>query len=345
MIRESRDRIGLRAGAIAGAAAALVLGLGAAAGALAEPQGRSWLDKAAAMRSGAQNAAWNRVGAPVPAAPRREGAESATDALRCRDGARRPTFAPDRAVADAGWTLFGAAQVFGRTTVVKARSAVDGMCRPLGYQVFVFYDGQFAGTLSPVPMDARTDGAETDVSLVAEDRIVAEFARYTPNDALCCPSARCRVTYTLEHAADATRVLATDIVMERADSAGAPGSISDSPLPPPDTAWGKMTGSVTLAQGVEAPPNSTLRITLRNLSQPDNRDAVIAERALACCDEGRMRFELEYDPLLIEDEDEYAVFARVSVDGELVLSTGYPERVITAGRPKQIDLVLERVPK
>ncbi|MFN0151544.1 MAG: LppP/LprE family lipoprotein [bacterium] len=346
MIRGERRRVQMQVGVV-GAALAITVVLGAAefASAQSSPAPRSWLDKATTMRNGAQNAAWNRAGAPVPPVPRRDGAASAADAVRCRETARRPMLAPDRAVSEAGWTLFGAAQVYGRTTVVKARSAVDGMCRPLGYQVFVFHDGKFAGTLSPIPMDARTDGAETIVRVLSEEEIVAEFARYAPDDALCCPSATSRVTYTIERTGDAARVLATEAVTERADAAAASGEETDSPLPPPDTAWGKIAGTIVLGEGIEAPPDAILRITVRNLSQPDNRDAVVAERVLACCDEGRTRFELEYDPLLIEDEDEYAIFARVTVGSELILSTGFPERVISGGRPRRVDLVLARVPR
>jgi hypothetical protein len=62
------------------------------------------------------------------------------------------------------------------------------MCRPYGYQFFVFADGIFAGTLSPVVMDSRTDGAASAVRLESPDRITADFLRYTATDPLCCAS-------------------------------------------------------------------------------------------------------------------------------------------------------------
>jgi len=64
---------------------------------------------------------------------------------------------------------------------------VDGMCRPLAYQIFVFADGRFAGTLSPVPMNSRTDGAAQTPELFGSTVRVA-YSRYAPSDPLCCPS-------------------------------------------------------------------------------------------------------------------------------------------------------------
>ena len=74
--------------------------------------------------------------------------------------------------------LYGSVQSYGLTRVVTAMSGVDGMCRPLGYQAFIYWEGRYAGTLSPTPMNSRTDGAITNIRLVSGTRIFAEFARY-----------------------------------------------------------------------------------------------------------------------------------------------------------------------
>jgi len=60
----------------------------------------------------------------------------------------------------------------------SGESAFDGMCRPLGYQFFVFSGGRFAGTLSPHPMDSRTDGAAQIPPLVSARELAAAFSRY-----------------------------------------------------------------------------------------------------------------------------------------------------------------------
>lgn len=48
--------------------------------------------------------------------------------------------------------------------------------------------GVFAGTLSPEPMDSRTDGAVGRVTLQGGNRLTAEYERYSATDPLCCPS-------------------------------------------------------------------------------------------------------------------------------------------------------------
>jgi hypothetical protein len=77
-------------------------------------------------------------------------------------------------------------------------AAADGMCRPMSYQAFVFSNGSFVGTLSPVPMDSRTDGALSTFRLLDASRVQAEFARYTESDPLCCPSRISTVDYSVK---------------------------------------------------------------------------------------------------------------------------------------------------
>jgi hypothetical protein len=101
-------------------------------------------------------------------------------------------------VADAGWAPFGPAPRESGTVVILGMTAVDGMCRPLGFQAFMFVDGHFAGTLSPVPMDSRTDGVESRIELTGPADLTVEFSRYAATDPLCCPSGLSRVTYRIE---------------------------------------------------------------------------------------------------------------------------------------------------
>ena len=121
--------------------------------------------------------AWNQQGAAVPRPPAMQGEPLTTG--RCADQARPPETPADRSVVAAGWTLVGPLQVFGETSIVLGATTADGMCRPLGFQAFVFVRGRFAGTVSPQPMDARTDGSATTVRLVSRDRVMAEYLQGT----------------------------------------------------------------------------------------------------------------------------------------------------------------------
>lgn len=146
----------------------------------------SWLDESAP-------ASWNEPGMEIPVAPAREGGSA-----RCRQSARLPQSAGERAVVDRGWNLVGASHEGSRVVVLMGTANYDGMCRWWQYQAFVFVDGVFAGTLSPQPMDSRTDGALNEVSIQANDRLTAQYERYTDADPLCCPSRIATVEFEVD---------------------------------------------------------------------------------------------------------------------------------------------------
>ncbi len=149
---------------------------------------KSWLDP-----EKPQN--WNQAGASIPKAPIIEGGGNLA---QCQEVGRKPSNSVDQALLQAGWTLFGAIQVYGNTSVRSAMANADGMCRPFAYQTFVFVEDQFAGTLSPSVMDARTEGSLKQAYLSGETSLFAEFNRYDEKDALCCPSRTSNVSYTIE---------------------------------------------------------------------------------------------------------------------------------------------------
>ncbi|NJL43354.1 MAG: LppP/LprE family lipoprotein, partial [Pseudanabaena sp. SU_2_4] len=96
-----------------------------------------------------------------------------------------------------GWKLYGSVQSYDLTQVVTATSSFDGMCRPIQYQAFVYWEGRYAGTLSPVSMDSRTDGALSDIHLTSATNLSTEFYRYRESDPLCCPSGISTVLFNL----------------------------------------------------------------------------------------------------------------------------------------------------
>lgn len=168
--------------------AAITLGLAGSLGWLPEgarAQG-GWLDESAP-------ASWNEPGMGIPVAPARE-----TGSARCRQSARPPQSAEERAVVDRGWDLVGAPHEGSGMVVLMGTANYDGMCRWWEYQAFVFVDGVFAGTLSPQPMDSRTDGALNGVSVQANDRLTAQYERYTDADPLCCPTRTTTVEFEIE---------------------------------------------------------------------------------------------------------------------------------------------------
>jgi hypothetical protein len=157
----------------------MVLGLAATA----QADG-SWLDQ--------PPQGWNQPGQAVPAAP--SGFYGA-DAM-CVAQERPPETAQDQALVSAGWHhLIDAYQGGWGVMLVGGSAGYDGMCRPNGYQFFVFMNGQFAGTLSPDVMDARSDGSGQVQWMYGPSNIAASFVHYLPEDPLCCPSGGSVIVY------------------------------------------------------------------------------------------------------------------------------------------------------
>jgi len=117
---------------------------------------------------------------------------------QCGKFVRQPTLAADKLLAKYGWTLVGAAQVYGKTTVVTTASGFDGMCRPRELIARVFVGNRVAGTLSPGPTDSRTDGSLVNVKMTSETTLTAEYVRYRASDALCCPYKTEAVTFVIK---------------------------------------------------------------------------------------------------------------------------------------------------
>lgn len=149
----------------------------------------SWLDRPLTS--------WNRVDGSFPKLPRPTTDNSAID-KRCLLQVRPPTSPAEQALVRQGWKLYGSVQSYGLTQVVTATSSFDGMCRPIQYHAFVYWEGRYAGTLSPVPMDSRTDGALSDIRLTSTTSLSAEFNRYRQSDPLCCPSGISTVLFDLK---------------------------------------------------------------------------------------------------------------------------------------------------
>lgn len=172
----------------------------------------SWLDRPLTN--------WNVVDARLPKAPV-GAARGGNDANESREAlAKRCDLTFDRAtpearaIADAGWVPFlhfDQKLQQGDVTILDGMAGADGMCRPLDFHVFVFVGGRFAGTLSPAPMSSRLDGVASVVRLPQPNTITAEFQRYTSTDALCCPSSRVAVTYTIDRAGKAPLVTPTGV--------------------------------------------------------------------------------------------------------------------------------------
>jgi hypothetical protein len=150
-----------------------------------------WLD--------AEPKQWNKPGAGIPRARKSFGDFDDEFTKQCRSSIRANTeLADERAVAAKGWQIFHVERnVQSGESVVSALQDFDGMCRPMRYQDFVFVNGTYAGTLSPVLMDSRTDGSSSRVAFPSPGKLTTEFLRYAIRDPLCCPSRISEVAFEI----------------------------------------------------------------------------------------------------------------------------------------------------
>jgi hypothetical protein len=164
----------------------------------------SWLDRPLSP--------WNVSGSPMPKATR--GEESRANVMKRCDLKPLGSTAGERALADAGWIPyynFDQQLRLDDLEIVGGMTAADGMCRPVGYNLFVFVGGHFAGTLSPAPMTSRLDSSSGAVRIAGKDVITVDFVRYTSTDPLCCPSSHVAVRYKIDRSVPSAVVVPTEI--------------------------------------------------------------------------------------------------------------------------------------
>lgn len=279
----------------------------------------SWLDRPLNT--------WNNGSGTVPNAPRTLVAISA----QCQSQVRQPDSIADRSVTRAGWSLFGAAQTYGQVAVVNAMAGTDGMCRPSLYNTFVFVNGRYAGSLSPTTMESRSDGSLSQATLTGIDSITAEFARYRSSDALCCPSQKSIVTYSIT-AGNRTLVRANDVTtIQTCDSDGGGVSTQDN----------VVSGTVTYRQRIALPATAALTVKLVDVSRADASATTIVEQRIDTAGKQvPFSFDMAYDRTRIVERNRYAVQAEIRDNGRLIYITDTSYPVITQGNPKNVEIVL-----
>lgn len=278
----------------------------------------SWLDRP--LRN------WNTGDGVVPNAPR----TLAPIEGNCRDQIRTPESVADRAVTRAGWQLFGASHNYSPVTVVMAMASVDGMCRPNQYNAFVFVNNRFAGTLSPDPVSSRTDGAFGKIQLF-KDAMTAEFARYTSNDPLCCPSQTSMVSYSVSTGARA--LVKADNVSTDENCRKDEGGI--------ETQDNVVSGTVTYRQRSALPQTAVLIVKIVDVSLADASSTVIAEQRIETAGKQvPISFDMAYDRKKIVDRNRYAVQAEIRDGGRLLFITDTSHPVITQGNPRNVDITV-----
>ena len=118
--------------------------------------------------------------------------------------------------------------------------------------------------------------------------------------------------------------------------------ISEAPPCPPDCA-ASVTGTLTYRERVSLPPDAVASVRLEDVSLADAPSVVIAERVIANPGQVPIRFEIGYDPALIDERRDYAVQATIARGGELLFVNDTVYSVLTWGNPSDVEMVLVSV--
>jgi copper homeostasis protein (lipoprotein) len=106
---------------------------------------------------------------------------------------------------------------------------------------------------------------------------------------------------------------------------------------------GTVTGTAVLGETLALPPGVVFEATLEDISRVDVAADVIAGARIEDAGNPPYGFVLSFDPARIVPSRRYAVRARVSLAGRLLLTSDQVYPVITGGHPTAIEITLRRV--
>ena len=101
-----------------------------------------------------------------------------------------------------------------------------------------------------------------------------------------------------------------------------------------------VTGTVTSPQSVALPPDAVLHVKLLNIFMQGGPATTVAEQIIPNPGKMPIRFDIAYDPALIEPQNFYAVQARITVGDEIRWMNDASHAVITHGNPREVEIVL-----
>ena len=107
----------------------------------------------------------------------------------------------------------------------------------------------------------------------------------------------------------------------------------------------RVTGSLTYVQRVALPPNAVAHVLLSVLSRSGAPASLINEATITDLGQVPIPFEMYYRRDTIDPHNTYALQARIVVDGKTWFENRQPVPVITNGVLRDVQLVLDMVPR
>ncbi|RIL08099.1 MAG: hypothetical protein DCC71_00445 [Proteobacteria bacterium] len=104
-----------------------------------------------------------------------------------------------------------------------------------------------------------------------------------------------------------------------------------------------LTGTLVYREPIALPPSARVEIQLVELRDDGEQEPLVAERLMDQPGPPPIAFSLPYDPRSIDASRTYALRARIRADGELWFASPFDVRVLTAGNPSRVEILLDRV--
>ena len=103
-----------------------------------------------------------------------------------------------------------------------------------------------------------------------------------------------------------------------------------------------LTGEVAYRERIALPPNAVLTVRLTDVSLADAPGAVVAEQKIEPAGQVPIKFELRYDPAVVQPKMNYALQARITVDDKLWFTTDQ-RYAVDPLKPEPAKLLLKMV--
>jgi len=102
-----------------------------------------------------------------------------------------------------------------------------------------------------------------------------------------------------------------------------------------------VSGQLHYPENFLLPANAIVTVSLTDVSPFQDSDATLIDRQILATDQRPVLFELAYDPAKISDRNLYAIQARVTSSGRVILTNASAYLVITQSHPTRVEVYVE----
>ncbi|MGB3573449.1 MAG: YbaY family lipoprotein [Phormidesmis sp.] len=102
-----------------------------------------------------------------------------------------------------------------------------------------------------------------------------------------------------------------------------------------------VSGKLHYPENFSLPADAIVTVSLTDVSPFQDSDATLIDWQILATDQRPMSFDLAYDPAEISDRNLYAIQARVTSSGRVILTNASAYLVITQSHPTRVEVYVE----